>query len=384
MNPKNLPAGSFQFQVHGARPGPASAPDAACAVLAGTPPESLVAFSPELPGKPVRLFGLPASCPDRPRPRTAHLRRHIVLALMLAGLLGFVGISLGWFEIAIHRLLISAAGESPARLGLEHYRVGIDALPLADLGKNLSGLTYSPERNSLFTVVNRPAQIAELTLDGRLKRIIPVRGVSDLEGITHMRGDEFFIVDERTQQLILVEIGESRSEIDARNRPRLGLAFDLTGNRGLEGISWDQTGKRLFVVKEKRPLRLFELSGLATTLDEGWLDMQIGEWLPYGSLVWPLRDLSSLTYHEDSGNMLVLSDESRLVVELGPQRRPSGLLVLRRGWHGLKADVPQAEGIAVGPGGEIFVVSEPNLFYRFDPPRTPGIKTTHPSETGER
>ena len=35
---------------------------------------------------------------------------------------------------------------------------------------------------------------------------------------------------------------------------------------------------------------------------------------------------------------------------------------------GLKANVPQAEGIAVGSRGEIFLVSEPNLFYRFDPP----------------
>ena len=31
-------------------------------------------------------------------------------------------------------------------------------------------------------------------------------------------------------------------------------------------------------------------------------------------------------------------------------------------------DVPQAEGVAVGPRGEIFLISEPNLFYRFDPP----------------
>ena len=66
--------------------------------------------------------------------------------------------------------------------------------------------------------------------------------------------------------------------------------------------------------------------------------------------------------------MLLLSDESRLVVELDAQRRPSGMLLLRGGWHGLKANVPQAEGIAVGSRGEIFLVSEPNLFYRFDPP----------------
>jgi uncharacterized protein YjiK len=34
--------------------------------------------------------------------------------------------------------------------------------------------------------------------------------------------------------------------------------------------------------------------------------------------------------------------------------------------HGLSRRVPQAEGLAVGPDGAIYVLSEPNLFYRFE------------------
>jgi uncharacterized protein YjiK len=274
---------------------------------------------------------------------------------------------LGYLDVALHRLLIWTSGESSTRLGLKDYCVDIDALAVTGIENNLSGLSYHPERNSLFSVVNHPPQIVELTLDGQLKRRISVTGVADLEGISHMRGDEFFVVDERSQQSIHVEIEDGQDEIDVRDRPRIRLAFDLAGNSGLEGVSWDHTRNRLFVVKEKHPLRLFELAGVTSLFDDRRLDLQIGEWPLDGWFGWMFRDLSSLTYHESSGNMLLLSDESRLIVELDPQHRPSGLMVLRRGWHGLKADVPQTEGIAVGARGEIFLVSEPNLFYRFNP-----------------
>lgn len=301
-------------------------------------------------------------------PRKSRFRRYLAPVVVSFGVLTAVAWYTGWLEIAAYRMLIAKAEESGARLGLEDYRVGIDALPLVGVADDASGLTYHPGRNSLYSVINKPPQIFELTVDGVLKRTIPVEGVADLEGITHVRGNEFFIADEATQQLIHVEIGDDQTVVKAQGRPRVGLAFDLAKNLGFEGVSWDHTQKRLFVVKEKQPLRLFELSGLATALDGHQLDLQIREWFPRGSAALLLCDLSSLTYHEDSGNMLLLSDESRLVVELGAERQPSGLLVLRKGWHGLKKDVPQAEGVAVGPRGEIFLISEPNLFYRFDPP----------------
>lgn len=302
-------------------------------------------------------------------PRRSRFRKYLAPVVLSCSVLTAFAWYSGWLERSAYRLMIATAGESGTRLGLEDYRVRIDALPLAGIGDNASGLTYHPGRNSLFSVINQPAQIVELGVDGTLKRTISVEGVADLEGITHVRGNEFFIADERTQQLIHVEINDDQAVVNAKGRPRVGLAFDLASNLGFEGVSWDHTQKRLFVVKEKKPLRLFELSGLATALDGHKLDLQIREWFPRGSAALLLRDLSSLTYHENSGNMLLLSDESRLVVELGAERQPSGLLVLRKGWHGLKSDVPQAEGIAVGPHGEVFLISEPNLFYRFDPPR---------------
>lgn len=79
-----------------------------------------------------------------------------------------------------------------------------------------------------------------------------------------------------------------------------------------------------------------------------------------------MRDLSSLTYHESTGNLLLLSDESALVAEYAPNREPVSVMPMWKGWHGLKATVPQAEGLAVGDDGTIYVLSEPNLFYRFE------------------
>jgi len=53
------------------------------------------------------------------------------------------------------------------------------------------------------------------------------------------------------------------------------------------------------------------------------------------------------------------------VVELDIHGKAISTLSLEAGDHGLEADVPQAEGIAMGPDGTIYLVSEPNLFYVF-------------------
>ena len=81
-----------------------------------------------------------------------------------------------------------------------------------------------------------------------------------------------------------------------------------------------------------------------------------------------VRDLSSLQYDERSGHLLALSDESFLVLELDIDGRPLSSLSLLNGRHGLKKRVPQAEGIAMDDDGNLYLTSEPNLFYVFKKP----------------
>lgn len=41
-------------------------------------------------------------------------------------------------------------------------------------------------------------------------------------------------------------------------------------------------------------------------------------------------------------------------------------MTLLRGFNGLKNTIPRAEGVAIDEQGALYMVSEPNLFYRFE------------------
>ena len=52
-------------------------------------------------------------------------------------------------------------------------------------------------------------------------------------------------------------------------------------------------------------------------------------------------------------------------MEINTEGRTVDRLYLTAGWSGLSEDIPQAEGIALDDAGDLYIVSEPNLFYRF-------------------
>ena len=96
------------------------------------------------------------------------------------------------------------------------------------------------------------------------------------------------------------------------------------------------------------------------------LGISLREWRPDSWAGHGVSDLSSVTLHDPTGHMLLLSHMSSLLIEYDAKGAPLSLLSLWAGRHGLRAAVPQAEGVAIGPSGEVYIVSEPNLFYRFD------------------
>ena len=64
--------------------------------------------------------------------------------------------------------------------------------------------------------------------------------------------------------------------------------------------------------------------------------------------------------------MLLLGEESSVLYEYTPGGRLLGLMPLWADMNGLDDYIPQPEGVALDADGSLYIVSEPNLFYRFD------------------
>lgn len=257
--------------------------------------------------------------------------------------------------------------ENPNSINLGEYRAVLQRQVIEGLEDDVSALTYDPLRKSLFTVTNQNAELIELSLDGRIVRRIPLIGFGDAEAVEFVGPGTYVITDERQQRLIKVQVDDSTHVLDAAQAEQLTLGINTSGNKGFEGLAYDVAGKRLFVAKERDPMLIYEVRGFPHDNPK----------TPYATHVVTnprrdarlfVRDLSSLQFDERSGHLLALSDESKLLLELDIDGRPISTLSLKKGRHGLKASVPQAEGIAMDEEGTVYVVSEPNLFYVFKKP----------------
>ena len=264
-----------------------------------------------------------------------------------------------WFSVQEWRHAAEWQGRS---LWLPDYRVTVEAQVIEGLSDDVSALTYDPDRRSLFTVTNQRAELIELSLAGKILRRMPLTGFGDAEAVEYISPGIYVISDERAQRLFKVHVDDNTRWLDAADSEQLSLGLGLNGNKGFEGLAYDSQGRRLFVAKERDPLRILEITGFPG--DEQRLNLQVTDDQRRDRRLF-VRDLSSLQFDERSGHLLALSDESRLVIELDLDGRPISTLSLLRGMHGLKRSVPQAEGLAMDEQGTLYLVSEPNLFYVF-------------------
>ena len=292
----------------------------------------------------------------------------VVLGLGALVVWYFKVLALGYYWLST---TLGASQWAGASLWLPGYQVAIEGVPIQGLTRNTSGLTFNTETGTLFTVINNPPQIAELTTDGRLLRVIALDGVKDPEGITYLQGDSYVISDEDSHRMHWVQIARETQGVSVAGRPSLGIGIDKLHNSSFEGVSWDSVHKRLYVVREKLPMRVLVITGLDPAMPSSGFNIDISEWKSSRASSLFMSDLSSVTVHDETGHLLLLSDESALVVEYAPDGRPVSMLPLWRGFNGLQRKVPQPEGVAVGPDGTLYLLSEPNLFYRFAPAPKP-------------
>ena len=251
------------------------------------------------------------------------------------------------------------SSEQNESVWLPNYTAVIDAKVLPGMEKDeASDLAYNPLSKTLFSVMGKNPFLVELTLDGEVLRKIPLVGWSNPEGLTVMENGLLAIVDEREHMLSIINIDADTKTLNIADFPKYDLGPSKNQNKAFEAIAWDPRRQQL-LLGEERPPQLFvwksdgsqKLTGSKQKVPSDELDM---------------RNLSAWSIDPRTGHTLVLSADSHMLLELDELGEQVSFITLLGGFNGLKNTIPRAEGVAIDENGTLYMVSEPNLFYRFE------------------
>ncbi|EGB1893904.1 YjiK family protein, partial [Salmonella enterica] len=246
--------------------------------------------------------------------------------------------------------LILKYGDKPSALALSSYKAVIQQKPVAGVESNLSGLTYSAEDRMLFAVINNPPELVWLTTEGQLVGRMPLQGIHDPESIAWSGGNQFQIGSEKDGAVYKTQVDIQRGTMQIISMVKLE-GYDKAKNKGLEGTAWDAKNERLYAAKERKPIMIKEVEMSKNGITRA---------LP-SAITASVSDVSGLEYHAPTDSLLVLSDESKMILEVSSEWRVRDRLFLTAEWSGLRDDIPQPEGIAMDNENNLYIVSEPNL-----------------------
>ena len=249
--------------------------------------------------------------------------------------------------------------EQKESIWLPDYRVVIDAKSLPGMEKDeASDLAYNPQTKTLFSVMGKNPFLVELSLQGEVLRKMPLVGWSNPEGLSAMENGLMAIVDERQHMLSIVKVDADTRELNIANFPKYDLGPSKDQNKAFEAITWDPRNQQL-LLGEERPPALF------TWQSDGGQTLK-GDKQKLSSDELDIRNLSALATDPRTGHLLVLSADSHLLLELDEKGEQVSFMTLLGGFNGLKDTIPRAEGVTMDESGNLYMVSEPNLFYRFE------------------
>ncbi|MBM3108382.1 SdiA-regulated domain-containing protein [Pseudomonas sp. V1] len=284
--------------------------------------------------------------------------------LAAAAIIGYgVAIAMHWDDRGL--LWLQEGFESPveqkASIWLPDYNVDIDAKVLPGMEDDeASDLTYNPISKTLFAVMGKNPFLVELTLEGDVLRKIPLVGWSNPEGVAALEGGRLAIVDERDHKMTIVTLNADTRSLNVADFPQYDLGPSENQNKAFEAVAWDPRQQRI-VLGEERPPALF------TWNSDGHSPLT-GDKQPLPNDELDLRNLSALGIDPRTGHMLVLSADSNMLLELNEAGEQVSFMTLLGGFNGLNKRIPRAEGVAMDDQGTLYIVSEPDLFYRFKKP----------------
>lgn len=288
------------------------------------------------------------------------MRWYSWLLLVAAAVYGLV-FAMHWDDRGV--LWVMERFESPAErkesIWLPDYRAVIDAKRLPGMEKDeASDVTYDPQTKTLFAVMGKKPFLVELTLQGDVLRKMPLVGWSNPEGVAAMGNGLLAITDERAHLLSIVKVDADTRELNIASFPKYDLGPSKDQNKAFEAIVWDARNQQL-LLGEERPPALFSWKSDGSQILKG--DKQ-----KLSSDELDIRNLSALAIDPRTGHTLVLSADSHLLLELDENGEQVSFMTLLGGFNGLKKTIPRAEGVTMDEAGTLYMVSEPNLFYRFE------------------
>lgn len=275
-----------------------------------------------------------------------------------------------WDQQLYYRFTASddAASRHATSLQLGAYEVVIAARPVSGVDGNLSGITFDPDRRQLWAVVNGPSLLLGLSENGDVLSRHVLNGFHDVEGVVYLGDGQLALVEERRQSVIVIPVPGRSDELRREDFTTLHFDRHPEDNKEYEGLTYDASADRLIIAKERDPMLLYEVNDFTGKAEQeaGGRQLEnVTETLGSGIF---LDDIAGLAFDALTSHLVALSHESRMLVELAPDGSVISHLLLEEGSAKLKANVPQGEGVTLDDQGRLYVVSEPNLFYRFEDP----------------
>ncbi len=193
-----------------------------------------------------------------------------------------------------------------------------------------SGLSFTADKRSLYTVSDKTNKIYQLSLTGELIQAIDCNA-EDLEGITFNGNDTtIWVAQERDREIMQLNMkGETlqKFKLDIEKRKK---------NSGIEGLTINTKNGEMFCLNEKKPGLLIKFNQNGEILDNKKLDFA--------------KDYSGIYHDAKTKKLWIVSDKSKTITLLDKKGKVE---------KSYETDVKSMEGIVVNSKKRlIYVVSD--------------------------
>ncbi len=248
---------------------------------------------------------------------------------------------------------------------LENYSPQGDAFQLGDIPNNASGITWHEGLEQYLVVRNGTGLIYRFDVNFAYLGNIDLNGINqDTEGLAYVSDNEVMVVTE-DNYASRITVDEFATIINARvpTSQQYRVLSRGGSNKGLEGVAVRKAtadrAARVYVCQEgtggnNMRVAYFDMPADSNDVYDYESNLTVVE--PFDAdqaFSGDARDLAGMLYDERTGNLIIVSQESRRALQVNAD---TGAVISTLDLTG----APQFEGVTLGPNNELVFVSEGN------------------------